>query len=116
VVWAGGLEWVWLPSARDVAEFLEEEARLRRLPRGELERLTQLAKAAGEFEGMFFEDGEARCLGYYVLWLGPNYRVYVVVAHHSSQPIIEAIDIEEWVTVSRARKLARAELTPAQPP
>lgn len=98
---------MWLPTAREVAEFLAEEARLRRLPRGELERLLLLARATSEFEDMFFEGGEEDNLGYYVMWRGSMYKVYVVVAHYSSEPVIEAIDIEEWVTVSRARKLAR---------
>jgi hypothetical protein len=102
------VEWVWLPRAGDVAEFLAEEARLNKLPRGELERLKQLAKAASEVEGLFFGDGDCEVanLGYYVVRLGSNYKVYVVVAYHSSNLIIEAVDVEEWAAVSRARKLA----------
>jgi hypothetical protein len=104
--------WVWLPTARGVAEFLAEEARLRRVDSATLERLRLLAEAAGEFEGLFFEDG-VECLGYYVIWWGRTYRVYVVVAYHSSQPFIEAIDIEEWVGVSRAKRLAKSYTQPA---
>jgi len=98
--------WVWLPTARSVAEFLAEEARLRRLPLESLERLRLLVEAAREFEGLFFEDGVEECLGYYVMWWGHTYKVYVVVAYHSSEPFIEAIDIEEWVSVKRAERLA----------
>jgi hypothetical protein len=108
----GWAVWVWLPTARSVAEFLAEEARLRRLNSAALERLVELARAAGEFEGLFFEDG-VECLGYYVLWWGHTYRVYVVVAYHSREPIIEAIDIEEWVGVSRAKRLAKSYTQPA---
>jgi hypothetical protein len=108
----GWAVWVWLPSARSVAEFLAEEARLRRLPSGSLERLRQLAEAAGEFEGLFFEDG-VECLGYYVLWWGHTYKVYVVVAYHSSKPFIDVLDIEEWVGVSRAKRLAKSYTQPA---
>ena len=102
------MEWAWLPRARDVAEFLAEEARIHRLPRGATDRLGQLARAAFEVEELFFGDGDGgvACLGYYVVRLGSDYKVYVVVAHHSTQPIIEAVDVEEWATVSRARKLA----------
>jgi hypothetical protein len=104
------VEWVWLPRAVDVAEFLAEEARLRRLPRGVADRLVQLARAAVEVEDLFFEDAEAVNLGYYVVRLGSTYKVYVVVAYHTGNPgvVIEAIDIEEWAAVSRARQLARA--------
>jgi hypothetical protein len=104
--------WVWFPSARGVAEFLAEEARLRRLPLESLERLKQLAEAASEFEGLFFEDG-VECLGYYVLWWGRTYKVYVVVAYHSSEPVIEVLDVEEWVGVSRAKRLAKSYTQPA---
>jgi hypothetical protein len=89
-----------------VAEFLAEEARLHRLPLEASERLIRLAKAAMEFEDMFFEGGEEDNLGYYVVWRGYMYKVYVVVAYHHSQPFIEAIDVEEWVMVSRAKRLA----------
>jgi hypothetical protein len=112
VVWAGGLEWVWLPRARDVAEFLAEEARLNKLPRGATDRLVQLAKATSEIEELFFEDGdgEAACLGYYVVRLG-SYKVYVVVAHYPrsypGEPVIEIVDVEEWAAVARAEQLAR---------
>jgi hypothetical protein len=112
----GSVFWVWLPSARDVAGFLVEESRLGRLPRGELERLRGLAVAAGEFESVFFGDGDgdAVCLGYYVLRWGGGFRVYVVVAYDSpGGPFIEAIDVEEWVVVSRARGLARSYTRPA---
>ncbi len=104
--------WVWLPRARDVAGFLEEEARIHRLPRGATERLLGLARAAIEVEDLFFGDGdgEVKNLGYYVVRLGSNYKVYVVVAHYPrsypGEPVIEAIDVEEWAAVSRARKLA----------
>jgi hypothetical protein len=104
--------WVWLPTARGVAEFLVEEARLRRVDSATLERLRLLAEAAGEFEGLFFEDG-VECLGYYVVWWGGVYRVFVVVAYHSSEPIIEAMDVEEWVGVSRAKRMARSYTQPA---
>jgi hypothetical protein len=109
------VEWVWLPRARDVAEFLVEESRFSRLPRGELDRLLGLARAAAEVEDLFFGDGdgEVECLGYYVLRWGGSYRVYVVVAYHHSQPFIEAIDIEEWVSVSRAERLAKSYTQPA---
>jgi hypothetical protein len=106
LLWAAAVGWVWLPTARDVAEFLAEEARLRRIPSGSLERLILLAKAAGEFESIFFDGGEEDNLGYYVIWWGYMYKVYVVVAYHSSEPFIEAIDIEEWVSVKRAERLA----------
>ena len=101
--------WVWLPRARDVAEFLEEEARLNRLPRNATDRLMQLARAASEVEGLFFGDGdgEAACLGYYVVRIGSSYKVYVVVAYHSSKPIIEVVDVEEWATISRGPRLAK---------
>jgi hypothetical protein len=99
--------WVWLPTARSVAEFLAEEARLRRLNSATLERLRLLARAAGEFESLFFEDG-VECLGYYVVWWGYTYKVYVVVAYHSSEPILEVLDVEEWVGVSRAKRLAKS--------
>jgi hypothetical protein len=99
--------WVWLPTAKNVAEFLAEEARLHRLPLEASERLILLAKAAMEFEDMFFEGGEEDNLGYYVMWRGHTYKVYVVVAYHSSQPTIEAIDIEEWVSVAKAKRLAK---------
>jgi hypothetical protein len=108
--------WVWLPSARDVVEFLVGESRFGRLRGVELERVLQLARAAGEFENLFFGDGDgdAVCLGYYVLRWGGGFRVYVVVAYYSSNgPFIEAIDIEEWVVVSRARGLARSYTRPA---
>jgi hypothetical protein len=105
------VEWVWLPRARDVAEFLAEEARLDRLPRYATDRLMQLAKATSEVEELFFEDGdgEATCLGYYVVRLGHTYKVYVVVAYHTGNPgvAIEAIDVEEWAAVARAKQLAR---------
>jgi hypothetical protein len=102
--------WVWLPSARGVVEFLAEEARLGRVDSATLERLRRLAGAAGEFESMFFEDGDGvECLGYYVVWWGGCYRVFVVVAYYSSNGLfIEAIDVEEWVSVKRAGGLARA--------
>jgi hypothetical protein len=107
----GSVEWAWLPRARDVAEFLSEEARIHRLPRYATDRLMQLARAASEVEELFFEDGdgEAACLGYYVVRLGHTYKVFVVVAYHTENPgvAIEAIDIEEWATVARARQLAR---------
>jgi hypothetical protein len=103
--------WVWLPTAKSVAEFLAEEARLRRLPLESLERLKLLAEAASEFESFFFEDG-VECLGYYVLWWGRTYKVYAVVAYHSSEPIIEVLDIEEWVGVSRAKRLAKSYTQP----
>jgi hypothetical protein len=105
--------WVWFPTARSVAEFLAEEARLRRVDSATLERLRLLAEAASEFEGMFFEGDGVECLGYYVVWWGRTYRVYVVVAYHSSEPFIEAIDIEEWVGVSRAKRLAKSYAQPA---
>jgi hypothetical protein len=108
----GWAVWVWFPSARGVAEFLAEEARLGRVDSAALERLMLLAGAAGEFEGLFFEDG-VECLGYYVLWWGRTYRVYVVVAYHSSEPVIEVLDVEEWVGVSRAKRLARSYTQPA---
>jgi hypothetical protein len=105
------LEWVWLPRAGDVAEFLAEEARLNKLPRNATERIMHLARAASEVEGLFFEDGdgEAECLGYYVVRLGNGYKVYVVVAYHTGNPgvVIEAIDVEEWAAVARAEQLAR---------
>jgi hypothetical protein len=97
-----------------VAEFLVGESRLGRLRGVELERLLGLARAASEFESVFFGDGDAVCLGYYVLWWGHTYRVYVVVAYYSSNgPFIEAIDVEEWVVVSRARGLAESYTRPA---
>jgi hypothetical protein len=34
------------------------------------------------------------------------YRVFVVVAYHSREPILEVLDVEEWVGVSRAKRLA----------
>ena len=106
------MEWLWLPRARDVAEFLSEEARLKRLPLGATDRLVQLARAASEVEELFFGDGdgEAACLGYYVVRIGGSYKVYVVVAYHLSNPgvAIEAIDVEEWATVSKAMKLAKS--------
>jgi hypothetical protein len=98
---------VWLPTAKDVAEFLAEEVKLRRIPLESLERLILLAKAASEFESFFFDGGEEDNLGYYVVWRGYMYKVYVVVAYHSSQPTIEAIDIEEWVSVAKAKRLAK---------
>jgi hypothetical protein len=106
--------WVWLPRAGDVAGFLAGEARLGGLRGGELDRLLGLAGAAGEFESMFFGDGDGVvCLGYYVVWWGGSYRVYVVVAYHSpSRPFIEVIDVEEWVTVSRAKRLAKSHTRP----
>jgi len=111
ILWCGlgGLEWVWLPRARDVAEFLAEEVRLRRLPRNASERLISLARATGEVEELFFGDGDGEVanLGYYVVRLGHTYKVFVVVAYHSSKTIIEAVDVEEWATVSRAKQLAR---------
>jgi hypothetical protein len=90
-----------------VGEFLAEEVRLRGLSRGELDRLLGLAKAASEVESIFFEggDGEVVNLGYYVLRLGGVYKVFVVVGYYSSRPFIEVIDVEEWVVVSRARRL-----------
>jgi len=104
----GSVEWVWLPRARDVGEFLAEEARIHRLPRNAADRLVKLARAAVEVEDLFFGDGEVACLGYYVVRLGGSYKVYVVVAYYSSGgPLIEAVDVEEWATVSRARQLAR---------
>jgi hypothetical protein len=109
LLWAVVVLWVWLPSAGDVAEFLAGEARLGRLSLESLERLRRLAVAAGEFESMFFGDGDGgvTCLGYYVVWWGGGFRVYVVVAYYSSNgPFIEAIDVEEWVVVSRAKGLA----------
>jgi hypothetical protein len=100
--------WVWLPTAKNVAEFLAEEARLHRLPLEASERLIRLAKAAIEFEDMFFEGGEEDNLGYYVMWRGHTYKVYVVVGYnHEYEPIIEAIDIEEWVSVAKAKRLAK---------
>ena len=107
--------WVWLPSARDVGEFLAGEAGLGRLPFGELERLRRLAGAASEFEGLFFGDGDGvECLGYYVLRWGGSYRVFVVVAFDSpGGPFIEVVDVEEWVSVSRARRLAKSYARPA---
>jgi hypothetical protein len=106
LLWAVAV-WVWLPTAKAVAEFLVEESRLLRVNSATLERLLLLAKAAGEFENVFFGDGEEECLGYYVVWWGGLYRVYVVVGYHAREPIIEAIDIEEWVSVARAKRLAR---------
>jgi len=103
----GWAVWVWLPTAKAVAEFLAEEARFSRLPRGELDRLLGLARAAVEVEDLFFGDGEATCLGYYVLRWGGSFRVYVVVGYYRSQPFIEAIDVEEWVSVAKAKRLAR---------
>ena len=104
------MEWAWLPRAGDVAEFLAEEARIHRLPRGATDRLGQLARATFEVEELFFGDGDGgvACLGYYVVRLGNDYKVYVVVAYHSSKTgvVIEAVDVEEWAAVSRARKLA----------
>jgi hypothetical protein len=108
--------WVWLPSARSVAEFLVEESRLGRVDSVTLERLLGLARAAGGFENVFFGggDGDAVCLGYYVLRWGGGFRVFVVVAYYSSNGLfIEAIDVEEWVVVSRARGLARSYTRPA---
>jgi hypothetical protein len=105
--------WVWFPSAGAVAGFLVEEARLGRLRGGELERLLRLAGAAGEFEGLFFGDGDAVCLGYYVVWWGGSYRVFVVVAYPSSNgPFIEVIDVEEWVGVARAVRLVESYTRP----
>jgi hypothetical protein len=103
------VEWVWLPRARDVAEFLAEEARLNKLPRYATDRLMQLARAASEVEDLFFGDGdgEAECLGYYVVRLGSGYKVLVVVAYHSSNLVVEVIDVEEWAAVARAKQLAR---------
>jgi hypothetical protein len=113
-MWAGAVLWVWLPSARDVVGFLVEEARLGRVDSATLERLLLLARAAGEFESLFFGDGDSVCLGYYVLRWGGSYRVYVVVAYPSSSgPYIEAVDVEEWVVVSRAKGLARSYTRPA---
>jgi hypothetical protein len=92
-----------------VAGFLVEESRLGRLPRGELDRLLGLAGAASEVEGLFFGDGdgEVACLGFYVVRVGHVYRVFVVVAYYSSSgPYIEAVDVEEWVGVERAKRLA----------
>jgi hypothetical protein len=100
---------VWLPSARGVAEFLAEEARLHRLPSGSLERLRLLAEAAREFENMFFEDGSVDCLGFYVTLWGGVYRVYAVAAYHprdSREPVIEVLDVGEWVGVERLKRLA----------
>jgi len=114
VWWAGAVLWVWLPSAGDVGEFLAGEARLGRLPFGELDRLLGLARAASEVEGLFFGDGDAVCLGYYVVWFGGSYRVFVVVAYYSSNgPFIEVVDVEEWVGVERAKRLARFYTRPA---
>jgi len=79
----GWAVWVWLPTAKAVAEFLAEEARFSRLPRGELDRLLGLARAAIEVRGPGSSgdgDGEAVCLGYYVRTVGCSFRVYVVVA------------------------------------
>jgi len=104
------VEWAWLPRARDVAEFLAEEARIHRLPRGATDRLMQLARAASEVEDLFFGDGdcEVKNLGYYVVRLGNSYKVFVVVAYHTGNPgvVIEVVDVEEWAAVSRARQLA----------
>jgi hypothetical protein len=53
-------------------------------------------------------------LGYYVVWFGGSYRVFVVVAYYSSNgPFIEVIDVEEWVGVERAKRLARFYTRPA---
>lgn len=101
----GFVWWVWLARAGDVVEFLVEESRLRRLSGGVLERVLGLARAVSDFEGLFFEDG-VECLGYYVVWWGGSYRVYVVVAYLSGEPVIEVVDVEEWVAVSRAKRLA----------
>jgi hypothetical protein len=108
----GFVLWVWLPAARDVVGFLVEEVRLGRVDSATLERLLLLARAAGEFESLFFGGGDSVCLGYYVVWWGHTYRVYVVVAYHSREPVIEAINIEEWVTVSRAKGLAKSHTRP----
>jgi len=110
VLWAVAVLWVWLPRAGDVAEFLAGEARLGRLQGGELDRLLGLAGAAVEVEGLFFGDGDGDsvCLGFYVVRVGRVYRVFVVVGYHSSSGLfIEAIDVEEWVSVARAKRLAR---------
>jgi hypothetical protein len=105
--------WVWLPSARDVGEFLAGEARLRRVPLGSLDRLLLLARAASEFENVFFGDGDAVCLGYYVVWWGGSYRVFVVVAYDSSGGLfIEAVNVEEWVGVARAKRLVKSYTRP----
>jgi hypothetical protein len=105
----GWAVWVWFPSVRDVAGFLAEEVRLRRIPSGSLERLRLLVEAASEVEGLFFGDGdgEVACLGFYVVRVGHVYKVFVVVAYYSpSGPYIEAVDVEEWVSVERAKRLA----------
>jgi hypothetical protein len=98
-----------------VGGFLAGEAGLGRLPLGELDRLLGLARAASEVEGLFFGDGDGvECLGYYVVWFGGSYRVFVVVAYDSpGGPFIEVVDVEEWVTVERAKRLARFYTRPA---
>jgi hypothetical protein len=95
-----------------VAGFLVEEVRFRRLSLGSFERLRLLVEAAREFEDVFFEDG-VDCLGYYVVWWGGCYRVFVVVAYHSSSGLfIEAINVEEWVSVARAKRLVKSYTRP----
>ena len=109
MVMCGLAVWVWLPTAKSVVEFLAEEVRLRRVNSAVLERLLGLARAASEFETVFFGDGDGDivCLGYYVLWWGGVYKVFVVVAYYSSEPFIEVMDVEEWVSVERVERLAR---------
>jgi hypothetical protein len=95
-----------------VAEFLAEESRLRRLPRGELDRLLGLVRAVSGFEDVFFGDG-VDCLGYYVVWWGGCYRVFVVVAYDSPGGLfIEAVNVEEWVGVARAERLVKSYTRP----
>jgi hypothetical protein len=95
-----------------VAGFLVEEVRLRRLPLESFERLRLLVEAVREFEGVFFEDG-VDCLGYYVVWWGGCYRVFVVVAYDSPGGLfIEAVNVEEWVGVARAERLVKSYTRP----
>jgi hypothetical protein len=113
VLWVLAVLWVWLPRAGGVVGFLAGEAGLGGLWGGGFDRLLGLVGVAGGFESMFFGGGDGVvCLGYYVVWWGHTYRVYVVVAYHSREPVIEAINIEEWVTVSRAKGLDKSHTRP----